>query len=348
MATLTNKYLSLADFARRLDPDGKPAVIAELLSQENEILEDAIWQEANGTTGHQSTIRTGLPALTWRLLNQGVPPSKSTTAQVIDTFGSLTGYSVIDKKEAQLSGDVERFRLTEDVAFMEAMSQTIASTFFYGNTAVNQQQFLGFSPRFSTVSTANAQNAVNVLDAGGTASVNTSLWLIGWGPRTVFGIFPKGSKAGLTHIDHGDTRSWVDSNGNPYETYQSYFEWDAGLVVKDWRYVVRIANIDTTLLAGGSAANLISLLNKAVYRPPTMPKGVAAVQKTDAPEEEIPPVRWAFYGNRTIRQYLDLQAQNKTNLLLRLSEWDGKVITDYRGIPIRTCDGLVNNETRVV
>jgi hypothetical protein len=228
------------------------------------------------------------------------------------------------------------------------MSQTVASTIFYGNSAVNQQQFLGFAPRFSTVSTTNAQNAVNVLDAQGTQSTNTSIWLVGWGPRTVFGIFPKGSKAGLTHIDHGDTRTWLDSNGNPYETYQSYFEWDIGLVVKDWRYVVRIANIDVTLLSTNNAANLINLLNKAVYRPPTTPKGVAAVQKTDAPDEEIPSIRWAFYCNRTIRQYLDLQAQNKTNVLLRLSEWDGKVITDYRGIPFRTCDGLVNNEAQVV
>ena len=348
MATLTSNYLTLADFARRLDPDGKPALIAEMLSQENEILEDLIFQEANGPTGHQSTIRTGLPSLTWRLLNTGVPPSKSTTAQVIDTFGSLTGYSVIDKKEAQLSGDVGKFRLMEDVAFMEAMAQTVASTIFYGNSAANPQQFLGLAPRFSTVSTATAQNAVNVLDAGGTGSVNTSIWLVGWGPRTVFGIFPKGSKAGLTHIDHGDTRYWADASGNPYENYQSYFEWDIGLVVKDWRYVVRIANIDTTLLSGGSAANLINLLNKAVYRPPTTPKGVAAVQKTDAVDEEVPTVKWAFYCNRTIRQYLDIQAQNKANVLLRLSEWEGKVITDYRGIPFRTCDGITNAEARVV
>ncbi len=348
MATLTSKYLTLADFARRLDPDGKPALIAELLSQENEILEDMVWQEANGTTGHQSTVRTGLPTLAWRLLNQGVPPSKSTTAQVVDSFGSLTGYSVIDKKEAQLSGDVAKFRLTEDVAFMEAMSQQIATTIFYGNQAVNQQQFTGLSPRFSTVSTTSAQNAVNVIDAGGTGNTNTSIWLLGWGPRTVFGIFPKGSKAGLTHIDHGDTRSWVDGSGNPFETYQSYFEWDAGLVVKDWRYVVRVCNIDTTLLSGGSAANLINLLIKATYRPPTMPKGAGPVQKTDAPDEEMPPVRWAFYMNRTVRQYLHIQAANKPNLLLRLSEWEGKVILDYLGIPLRNCDALTNAEVRVV
>lgn len=348
MTTLTSKFLTLADLARRLDPDGKIAVIAELLSQNNDIVDDIMMREANGTTGHQSTVRTGLPALTWRLLNQGVPPTKSTTAQVIDSFGSLTGYSVVDKKEAQMSGDIEHFRLTEDWAFMENMSQQVATTIFYGNSAVNPQQFTGLAPRFSTVSTATAQNAINVLDAGGTGSTNTSIWLLGHGPKSFFGIYPKGSKAGLTHINHGDTRLWLDSNSNPYETYQSYFEWDIGIVVSDWRYIVRICNIDVTLLGGSTAANLITLLTKAVHRPPIMPRGVAPVQKTDAPDEEMPSMRWAFYCNRTVNQYLDLQAQNKTNILLKMTEWDGHSILSYRGIPIKTCDALTNSEARVV
>jgi len=348
MATLTSSFLTLADYTKRLDPKGKPAIIAELLSQTNEIINDLPFREANSTTGHQSTVRTGLPALTWRLLNQGVPPSKSTTAQVIDGFGSLTGYSVIDKKEAEMSGDVAGFRLMEDVSFMEAMSQTVATTIFYGNSAVNQQQFNGLSVRFSTVSTATAQNAANVLDAGGTGNTNTSMWLLGMGPQSLFGIFPQGSRAGLKHLDHGDTRSWFDSNNNPYETYQSYFEWDVGIVVRDWRYIVRIANIDVTLLNGSTGANLINLLTKAVHRPPTMPRNVAPVQTTDAPDEKMPSMKWAFFCNRTTNQYLDLQAQNKTNMLLQMTQWDGHSILAYRGIPIKTCDAITNAESRLV
>ena len=56
--------------------------IIELLSQTNEILDDMLVVEGNLPTGHQTTIRTGLPQATWRLLNQGVQPGKSTTALV--------------------------------------------------------------------------------------------------------------------------------------------------------------------------------------------------------------------------------------------------------------------------
>ena len=39
---------------------------------------------------------------------------------------------------------------------------------------------------------------------------------------------------------------------------------------------------------------------------------------------------------------------NKTNVLLRLEEFDGKVVTTFRGIPVRTCDAILNNEAQVV
>jgi hypothetical protein len=58
--------------------------------------------------------------------------------------------------------------------------------------------------------------------------------------------------------------------------------------------------------------------------------------------------RVVIYCNRIIRTYLDLQAMNKTNVLLRLEEFNGKVVTTFRGIPIRTSDALLNNEAQVV
>jgi hypothetical protein len=57
--------------------------------------------------------------------------------------------------------------------------------------------------------------------------------------------------------------------------------------------------------------------------------------------------RTVIYCNRVIRTYLDLQAMNKTNVLLRLEEFAGKSITTFRGIPVRTCDAILNNEAQV-
>lgn len=349
---MSNMYATLADWSRRVGPDGNIDDIAELLSQCNDVFKDMLWREGNLPTGHKSTVRTGLPSGTWRMLYQGVPFTKSTTAQITDSTGELVAYSRVDRSLAELDGNVARFRMTEDNATLEGMSQQLATTVFYGNTSVTPQQFTGFSPRFNTVSTSTAQNAKNVIDMGGTNSANTSMWLIGWGDETTFGIFPKGSKAGLTFEDKGDIRPGFDGSGYEFEAYTSFFQWKAGLVVKDWRYIVRFANIDTTTVAGGLASttppDLFASMSKGLVRLPTMTRRQSGITETDAPDEIAPGIAPAFYCNRSVREYLDIQAIRDKNVLLKPTEYAGEPIVEFRGIPIRVVDALVNTETRVV
>ena len=273
MATIGSTALTYADWAKRMDDtDGRlsVAVIIELLSQTNEILDDMMVVEGNLPTGHKTTVRTGLPQATWRLLNQGVPNAKSTTSQIVDTCGNLETYAVIDKDIADLNGNTAEFRLSEVRAFLEGMSQQVASTLIYGNQFINPERFTGFAPRYSTTNTTNSQTANNVLDAGGTASTNTSLWIVCWGSDTWHATFPKGKITGLQHRDMGE---WpvTDSAGNTYQAYRDHFKWEIGLVGRDWRYCVRVANIDITQLTGVSAANLINLIVRGLYRLPTAP-----------------------------------------------------------------------------
>lgn len=349
MAVLSATALTLADWASRLDPDDTVADIINLLSQTNEILDDMLWVEGNLPTGHKTTVRTGLPAVAWRLLNYGVARSKSTTAQVIDTCGMLEAYSLIDKDLVQLAGDPASFRMGEDMAFLESMAQSFASTVAYGNTASNPERFLGLAPRYSTVNSGTANNAVNVIDAGGTGSTNTSIWLACWGQTTVHGIFPKGKKAGLFQEDVTTNAPVLDANGNPYQAYQSHYKWDCGLALRDWRYVVRIANIDVTTLTGGSPPNLINLLIQAMYKVPTMPRPASSIQgATRASGIPLSFGRPAIYCNRTVKTWLDIQATNKTNMLLNIDQFDGRATTTFRGVPIRNVDALLNTEARVV
>ena len=105
MATLSTTVLTLADWAKRLDPDGKTAKTVEILSQSNEIIDDMLFKEGNLPTGEQTTIRTGLQTVYYRLINQGVPKSKSTTAQVVETAAILSARSEIDVDEAELNGN---------------------------------------------------------------------------------------------------------------------------------------------------------------------------------------------------------------------------------------------------
>lgn len=342
-------YLSLLDWSRRVGPDGNIDDIAELLSQCNEVFKDMLWRESNLPTGHKSTVRTGLPSGTWRALYGGVAYTKSTTAQVTDGVGILTAYSQIDKKLAELDGQVAALRMSEDNAHLEGMSQQMATTIFYGNVTTNPTQFTGFSPRYNTTSTTTAQNAKNVLSAGGTASANSSIWLIGWGDETCFGIFPKASKAGLVFEDRGDVVPGYDANQNPFPAYTSYFEWSAGLVVKDWRYISRICNIDTTTagLQGVTPPDLFALMSKSVVRLPTMSKRVSGITETDAPDEPAPGISPAFYCNRSIREYLDIQAIRDKNVLLTPKEYAGEPVVEFRGVPIRVNDCLLTTEATV-
>src|SRR5271165_7275597 len=163
MATLGATALTYADWAKRLEDDYKIATIIELLSQTNEILEDMLVIEGNLPTGHKTTVRTSLPQATWRLLNAGVPNAKSTTAQIVDTVGNLETYAVIDKDIADLNGNTAEFRLSEVRAFLEGMSQQVASTLIYGNQLINAERFSGLAPRYSTLTAANSQTAANVL-----------------------------------------------------------------------------------------------------------------------------------------------------------------------------------------
>lgn len=346
MAAIGSIALTYADWAKRIDDGYKVANIIELLSQTNEILDDMMVVEGNLPTGHKTTVRTGLPQATWRLLNSGVPNAKSTTAQIVDTCGNLETYSVIDKDIADLNGNTAEFRLSEVRAFLEGMSQQIAATLIYGNQHTNPERFTGLAPRYSTLTTASSQTANNVLNGGGTASTNTSIWITTWGSDTLHATFPKGKITGLQHKDMGE---WPvsDSNGNTYQAYRDHFKWEIGLVLRDWRYVARIANIDVTQLTGVSAANLINLIVRALYRLPTAPAGVTAIQTSDTPEVRANMGRVVGYCNRVIRTYLDLQAMNKTNVLLKLEEYNGKVVTTFRGIPMRTCDAILNTEAQV-
>lgn len=334
MATLSTGALTLADWAKRLDPDGRVPVVAELLSQSNEILEDAVFMEGNLPTGHRVTIRTGLPSVYWRSLNQGVPSSKSTTAQVDESVGMLEAYCRVDKDLAELNGNTAQFRLSEDTAFLEAMNQTQAGTMVYGNPATDSRQYLGLAPRFGTIS--GAGNAQNIIDAGGTSTNNTSIWLTGWGENTVFCTFPKGSKAGLIHEDMG-VLTVYDSNNNPYQAYQTHYQWKNGLVVKDWRYVVRICNINTSnLVANTSAADLVALMSRALDRIPNFGMG-----------------RFAFYMNRTVYSILRLQALQKSNYALSIEKGLNQFGTpqswmSFEGVPLRRVDQILNTEARVV
>lgn len=333
--------LTLIDWSKRVDPDGTVPVIANLLSQTNAILTDATYVQGNLPTGHRVTIATGLPTVYYRALNQGIPTSKATTAQVDEGCSILEARSEVDVDLAMLNGNTAEFRLSEARLFIEGMNQTMATGLFYGNPATDPKQFLGLAPRYSSLSAGNAQNIINGVGAAG--AVNTSAWLIVWSDQTVFCPFPKGSKAGLLQEDLGRQTSYdAGGAGLRMEVLAERFQWKTGLVVKDWRYAVRIANLEVALLSGVSGVmaptavtNLLHLLAQAIARIPNMMMG-----------------RAVFYMNRTVFTALMRTALEKSNSALSIQAaatqfGTPQAMLSFLGIHIRQCDALVNTEARV-
>ncbi len=333
MATLSAIHPTLADVAKRTAPDGSLDTIVEILATTNSAIQDMPFVEGNLPTGHRSTIRTGYPTPTWRKLYGGVQPSKSTTAQVTDNCGMLEAYAEVDKALADLNGNTMQFRLSEDRSFVEAMGQEMAQTLWYGNEGTEPEAFTGLAPRFNTRTAATAQSADNVIHGGGSSSDNTSIWLVGWAADKVAGIYPKGSKAGLSMRDMGEvTIENVDGSNGRMQAYRSHYRWDCGLMVKDWRYIVRIANIATGSLTddASSGAKLINLMIQATYKIP-----------------QLGACRPVFYCNRGIATYLHLQTTNKANVNLTLESVSGKPVLMFSGIPVRRDDALLNTEATV-
>jgi hypothetical protein len=331
MAVLGTSNPTLADLAKVTDPDGSIADVVEILNATNEILMDMTFLEGNLTTGHRTSIRSGLPTPTWRKLYGGVQPTKSRAVQVTDNTGMMEDYSEVDKALVEMAGNPAAFRLQEDRPHIEGMNQEFASTLFYGDESTAPEEFTGLAARYNSLS---AENGDNIINGGGSGADNASIWLICWGPNTCHGIIPKGSKAGIQQRDLGEvTLENADGNNGRMQAYRTHYRWDVGLSVRDWRYAVRIANIDRSLLTAdiSTGADLNDLMHQAWTELPNTSAG-----------------RCAWYMDKQVMSFLRRQTSNAVqNSTLSVDMVGGTMQTSWGGIPIRRCDALRTNEATV-
>lgn len=350
MVVSATTHPTLLDYTKRQDPDKSIATIVETLAQTNEILEDMVHLEGNLETGHRTTVRTGLPAPTWRKLYGGVQPSKSETVQVTDTIGTMEAYAEVDKQLADLNGNTAAFRMSEDMAHLEGMNQEFASTLFYGDETTASEEFTGFLPRFNSTTAESYENVLLSSDYGGpdpSAGDQTSIWLVVWGPNTCHGIYSKGSQMGLSKDDKGQvtienasltstSSGTAVTTGGRMEAYRTHYKWCTGLSVRDWRYIVRmVVDVDSLLAdpaqTSGNPVDLCEMMSDACELIPSLSAGRAAI-----------------YCNRKVKQTLRKQYVNKVKQsTLAMDEIGGRSTLTFDGIPIRKCDALTLTEAVV-
>lgn len=331
MSLLANNYLTLADIAKQTAPDGNIQDIIEMQSVSTALIQDAHVIICDHGDSQKVSIRSGLPAPTFRKIYGFTPVSKSETQQVTDVTAIIDDYSFADKDLIDGSSNPAKARFNESIAHIEGMGQSAQNYFIYGSKAEDPEGFDGLAVRYGKLSTDKKNIGYNIVDGGGTGSDNASIWMVTFGQNDTALLIPENSTAGTEHQDDGVVTE-TNSEGAKRKGYQDYYKQKIGCTVKDWRSTCRIANIDISLLEAGSV-DLLALLRKGYFKINRFNKG--AGKKT------------FLYCCPTIAEYLDKQAEAKITHFAT-KDYAGEDISYYRNIPVRVIEQLLETEARVV
>lgn len=345
MALIGSEYVTYADYAQKLMSGGNKEIGApiEMLSEVNPILDDMPIVQCNNGTTHKTLIRTGLPDADWRSLNRGIKPSKSESTAVEDKCGQLASMFQVDEDLVKLYNNTSDYIMSEEVAFVESFSQKMSDALFYGNFNDDDAMFLGLAPRYPTLNDKLAATARNVISARPATDTSTdaayaSVWLINWGPNTVHGIYPEGLEAGFTRNAHMNT-ILTDRDGREFPGHKIFYKWNLGLTVRDWRSVVRIANISQEGLD-----NMVQ--DGAGESPQQVFARLLILAGTKLPRSYN--TRPILYMNQDTFTMLSLIAFEKGLATIQTGMDGMRQVQTFNGVPIKIVDALKFNEEPVV
>lgn len=333
MATLNSQFPSLTDVIKLINPNGMAAKVVNVLDQLNEIVDDMVAVECNNGDGHVVTVENTLPAVAYRMLNGGTTPTFGTHAQFTEATAMLEQRSLVDVKVAGYRKDPENYRFVQSRMVLEAMIQQTVSTIFYGNALTDPTSFTGLSPRYSSLS---GDTSANIINGGGAAGSQFSIWLINWSDMGLQWLYPDNLEGGTAGIKHTNLNTFELQNAagvtNAMMTvHGDKYEWDGGICLNNYKNVVRICNLDLTDLQDETnEPNIPQLMNDAYHCLKDRSMG-----------------RISWYMNRTARKYFERQCKQNVAAGGQLSYdvVDGKRMTSYMGIPVKTVDQLTIAES---
>lgn len=337
MATLGTRNLTMMDIAKRMDPAGKVDTIVEILNQKHEILDDANVVVCNDGTSHKTTIRTGIPTPTWKKFYKGVLSTKSSTAQVVDSCGMLKAIATVDADLVDASSDKEGVLLSEVAPHLEGMRQEAEHTLIYGDTTLNPEEFHGLDQRYNVKDGSDETlSSYNVIGCGGSTNC-TDIWLIGWGDTATSLIIPQNMNAMIKQTTHPRTLFNALDGSGQYPVYQSEYDWNVGLTVRDWKANGRLCNISVAALAAQSAA--ADLVSKMIELQERVQEGAVGV------------ARWSWLMHPRLRTYLRLQMLGRmstnTNVDLTFDNVAGRKVLSFGEIPIRASRKVLLTQTAI-
>jgi hypothetical protein len=316
----------MLDYSNRLDADGKISDIIEIARENNPLLDFLPWEACNDGSRHKTTMRTGIPAPTWRALYGGVQPTKSKTAPVYATTGIMHQYAEVDCDLVEQNDNKAAWLLSEHTPFIDGLNEQFISAFFYGGGA---NSFPGLSSFYNLTT---AENGRNVITSGTT--LNTSFWVLGLGPQGLHGIYPKGFPMGID-VNHKGKVTLEDadgSNGGRMEIYRSHYRWACGFALRNWQTCARVqVDLSECVKTAATGPNLFDELSKALART----KRGKSIKKV-------------IVANEGTLEMMRLQAKHAvSSSTLSRGELHGRDVDMIDGMPVLLTDGLLYTEDAV-
>lgn len=333
MATTGTNTMGVLEAASMYTKDGQILAVAEVLNTVENLDSDLHMTECDTAEGHMSGRRTSLPTLSVERHNEGEESSVATQEKALEKTMGVAGWSKIEDKIANYGGNPAAKRSNQDMAFVEKMRQDTNAHLLYANHAVDPDTIDGFLTRYSTKTGNIGRNVLLAKDAAG--SDYASILLVGHGKRTVYGLYPKGTPAGISMEDFGRKHHTID--GKEFVFWSKKFSRKFGIAIDDSRFVVRIANIDISDLTGATPPNLRLLMQQAIDLIPD-PSGV----------------RLGFYMPRQVKSWLADQFYTgvKAGGGITFDNVTGRhgvhKMMHFQEIPINTQDSMSIAEGRVV
>lgn len=317
---------SLLELMKQRAPNGDALTIAEVLNQDNLIMQDAKWIRANGELFHKMNFRTKLPEGTRRRINEGVLASASQTADKVVGIAAYAGRSLIDVDLVNLAPDPAQYRMNEARAHIEGMAQKWVQDLLYANKTEDVESFNGLANLLGKLKDSENLSIPTIVNAGGTGNNLTSIYAVVWGENQAFCLYPKNAQTpgDITRKEMGIV-SIDDPNkaGGRYLAYEDYFFMKGGFGHANPRSIGRICNIDPT--APFDEDMLIDLLNNM-----DIDKGQAFI-----------------YLNRSMFGQIQKRVNDKANVNYSPVEVWGKPQTSFLGVPLRRVDAILNTESQV-
>ena len=334
MSILGTDALTLSDLRKRLNPDGSIAFIIEALEQSNPILQDIPWIEGNLKTGNVTTVRTMVPTPSIRMINKGVKRGKSRTKQVQDTCMILEDRSVVDVELLALQKDKEKFRNSEDAAFVQGFSSYVAEQAFYGDSKNAPGTFNGLSVRYDTYGGNKGEAGYQVVSAGTPGSnTNTTAFFVGWGGKHTVGIYPEGTIAGLKMRDLGE-QTVTDSDGLEYQALATLFTWKVGMAVQNIRSNALLRNINVAGLKSLNSAQKLALMD-------SLTETKNKIQNLQNADKQV-----RLYVSDSLYNFFETYMNDKNNVFVTQQTLMNQMPQLYfKGIPVEKCDAISETES---